>query len=104
MAKKERANNSMRYLTKISMGSSRLENKQDVELFRHVIELNNGNSVCVDETLDYHKTEVRREYCDIKIFKDYRIDTNKSHFATILLAVELVKFIDTTLETSPNGQ
>jgi len=84
----------MRYLTRIKLDSKRLKSGDTVELYRHVIELDNGKSVDVDDELDYYKKFVERKFKRITINPDYTISANNEPFTTILLAVELVKFID----------
>jgi len=83
----------MRYLTRIEISSKRLKSGATVELYRHVVELDNCKSVTVDDDLNYYEL-VEREYEGVTIDPDYAVSSSSKHFATILLAVELVKFID----------
>ena len=84
----------MRYLTRIKLDSKRLKAGGTVPLYRHVIELDNGKSVDVDDKMEYSEKFVERKFKRITINPDYTISASNEPFTTILLAVELVKFID----------
>ena len=78
----------MRLLTTVMIDSKK-------DLKRYVIETSCG-AKCVDEELDYQGVK-RRKFDGVTVNKDYTISASGEALTAIILAVELVMFIDSEL-------